>query len=367
MIHPLNALCLAALTAQLLSGEVYSTECDPCCAPDPCSKCAQIWPTCGPNWTITPNAGPCVADGFDANASLSFIYWTAREDNLGFGYLEELETVRGQTSIASQSFVQHPGWGFHPGFKVGVGYLYDHDGWDIAGEYTWLRVRDGASSICLDDPTTQRITGIWPFSILATDPSLVQASWELDFNAIDVELGRNFFISHCLKLRPHFGLKGSWQDQCYAVEGIDDGGNLLSDFSLDRHRLDYWGVGIRAGLDTTWHVTYCISIPCKLACALLWERFEIEEKAESVFPIGEDRVRELWIENAIRTIKPVIELYLGLRWETWFCCEHYHFSIEAGWEEQWWSGQNQLFDAFQESRLGDLSLHGFTLKARIDF
>lgn len=371
MIKITNAIFALTLSSALLAEKPEPCEpyCEPCRpAPDPCAKCAQIWPTCGPDWIITPNAGPCVANGFDANITLSFIYWTTREDNLGFACRESIQQVGNEVTITSKSHTKHPDWNFRPGFKMAVGYLYDHDGWDIEAEYTWLRVRNTKESVSADDLNTQRIVGIWPLSIPLENPTRAEAFWQLDFNVIDVELGRNFFISRYLKLRPHFGLKGTWQDQHYQVDATGFTNDVPS-LSRDRHCLDYWGVGIRAGLDTAWHFNRCFSLVGEIAFAGLWERFKAEEKVdEAPLVVGAAAPLTLLnVENNIRTIKPVIEFYLGLRWETWFCCEHYHFSIEGAWEEQWWSNQNQFIDAFQEARLGDLSLHGFTLKARIDF
>ena len=336
--------------------------------PDPCEKCAQIWPTYAPNWVSTPNAGPCVANGFDANLSASFIYWTAREDHLNFSYQESVQGISSGTTVTSKSDVKHLEWNFRPGFKIAVGYLYDHDGWDVLGEYTSLRVRDTKKSLSVNDLSTQRIQGIWPFSINIDDPINVQALWHLDFNVVDLELGRNFLISRYLKLRPQFGLKATWQNQHYHLAALGLVENIPIT-AIDKHELEYWGVGIRTGLDTAWHFIRCFSLYGEVAASLLWECFEAEEKTEIV-PLevnDAEPLTALYVGNSIRATRPVIELNLGLRWETWFCRERYHFSIEAGWEEQWWSDQNQLFDAYQETRQGDLSLHGLTLKARIDF
>ena len=87
------------------------------------------------------------------------------------------------------------------------------------------------------------------------------------------------------------------------------------------------------------------------------------------------------VKNDFHTIKPVLELYMGLRWEDWMCCDCYHYSIELGWEEQWWANENQFFSVeplvivnngpnrsrLTESRLGDLIMQGLTVKVRFDF
>ncbi|NGX27776.1 MAG: hypothetical protein K940chlam6_01714, partial [Chlamydiae bacterium] len=169
---------------------------------------------------------------------------------------------------------------------------------------------------------------------------------------------------------PHFGLKGTWQKQKWDVvdTGIDSIQSTLITFAdLD---LDYWGIGIRTGLDSAWHFTPCFSLLGEVAIAALWERFDSETKIFTHDITAGSFVVELFIENAFHSIHSVLELYLGLRFENWFCCNEYHWSIEGGWEIQWWADQNKFFfipgdlGAF---RGGDLGLQGFTLKVRLDF
>ena len=179
-------------------------------------------------------------------------------------------------------------------------------------------------------------------------------------------LGRNFFISRYLKLRPNFGLKGTWQKQDYVI--ISQGGTIPS-IGEDQNKLDYWGVGIRAGFDTTWHLTRCYSILGNVAVAGLWERFDVDRILRNypVDPAAAAPQTLQDLENKIDTIKPVLELFIGARWETWFCCDRYHVAADAGWEIQWWSNQNQFFTPVLESKLGDLYFQGLTARIRLDF
>ncbi|NGX26521.1 MAG: hypothetical protein K940chlam6_00445 [Chlamydiae bacterium] len=353
-----SALLLLTASAPLLSN-------DCCCPPaDPCAKCAQIWPTRGPDWIITPAAGPCVSRGWDAYITAEFIYWTSRLDNLGFAIFEP---VQNGTTVTGRGNILHPDWKFEPGFKVGVGLLFDHDAWDLYVNYTWLSVHDTKEKIAVSDSQTQRIRPIGDSASFAnlTQPILFASGrWELDFNVLDAELGRNFFISRYLKLRPHFGLKGTWQDQDYLVIGQDE--ELIS---KDQNSTHYWGVGIRAGLDTAWHFNQCFSLIGEVAITALWEKFETERKSGAApLEVGvSEPITVLYVENDIHTLKPVLEFLLGLRYETWYCCDRYHFGIDGGWELQWWSGQNQFFNQIVESKCGDLNLNGFTLKFRLDF
>jgi len=361
----------------LFSGSLFARsyvdpESSPPCPPaDPCAQCAQIWPDHGPDWIITPHGGPCVLCGIDVHVTGEFIYWTAREGHLGFAYKETYDTFDGQVSTTSEGSIYEPDWRFRPGFKVGVGLLRNHDGWDVKANYTWLNV-DNTKKTARRSKENEKISPIGTFTFAGADPLRVTSSagkWKLEFNVVDLELGRNFFISRYLILRPHFGLKGTWQKQTFDIstESTTTDGDPYDTFKNDNH-LDYWGVGIRAGLDTAWHVNRCTSIVGEIATTALWERFTMDSKAvRSASSGAEPAITTLHVGNNFQTIRPVLELYLGLRWETWFCCDAYHFSIEGGWEEQWWDDQNQFFKSVTETREGDLVMQGFVAKIRLDF
>lgn len=355
----------------------YREDCptDPCCdecpPKDPCAKCAQLWPTCGPDWIITPNAGPCVSCGADLFVTAEYLYWATREEHLGFALLND-PTTNQATSFAEKGCVIQPDWCSSSGFKVGLGLMLDCDGWDLYANYTWLRpstkkrtVRPTDNKVLFDLNWNQSVDGTNFDNITS-----ISGKWELHFNVLDLELGRNFFISQCLHLRPHFGLKGTWQGQWMNVVtiGTTGSGNTLQNITaMGSFELDYWGVGIRAGLDSSWHFSPCFSLVAEVAASALWERFCSD--AKSVF---ENQTTSLFsvpinTQDTFHTINPVLELYLGFRWENWFCCDEWHWSIELGWEQQWWANQNQFYYGITETRMGDLSFQGLTLKLRFDF
>ncbi|NGX47125.1 MAG: hypothetical protein K1000chlam3_00494 [Chlamydiae bacterium] len=304
---------------------------DPCCPPpcppkDPCAKCAQLWPTCGPDWIVTPNAGPCVSSGADLFLTAEFLYWTARQDGLEFAFTNNV-TQSTTSTHSEKGKIFHPDWRMEPGFKIGLGIFFDCDGWDLYANYTWLRTRNTDETAL---PKDLKILRPLIFSTEDIDHIKITSDWKHDFSVIDLELGRNFFISQCLHLRPHFGLKGTWQKQKWDVvdTGIDSIQSTLITFAdLD---LDYWGIGIRTGLDSAWHFTPCFSLLGEVAIAALWERFDSETKIFTHDITAGSFVVELFIENAFHSIHSVLELYLGLRFENWFCCNEYHWSIEGG-------------------------------------
>ena len=373
---------LLTLTSALSAQDMHANnddDCgcppDPCCTPcppkDPCAKCAQLWPTCGPDWIITPNAGPCVTCGADIFVTVEYLYWATRQDHMGFAFLNDTQSSQ-LIACVEKGSVKHPNWRNSSGFKVGLGVMFDCDGWDLYANYTWLRpcsnkrtVKPSGNKTLSDLNWNQTFDGT-NFDVITS----ISGDWKLDFNVLDLELGRNFFISKCLHLRPHFGLKGTWQEQRMDVVTIGTtgtGSTLQNITATGKFDLNYWGIGIRAGLDSAWHFTPCFSIVAEVAATALWERFDSEGRSlfenttTSLFSVP------FFAKDTFHTVKPILESFIGIRWENWFCCDEYHWSIELGWEEQWWADQNQFFFGLTETRLGDLGLHGLTLKIRFDF
>ncbi|MCB1117245.1 MAG: hypothetical protein KDK50_01545 [Chlamydiia bacterium] len=305
---------------------------------------------------ITPNAGPRVCMGADVFVTADFILWTYRQEGMEFAMTGSTGTV------TSQGRVFEPSFGLEPGFKVGLGLNLGHDGWDVFAEYTWLTTN--ATRKVRDNNT---MTNLWNGGSQA---QVLTGSWDSDFNVIDLELGRNFFVSQYLTLRPHYGLKGSWQSQDFKV--ISDVNNILTGNLLSRRTMkqgfDYWGIGIRTGMDTAWHFTKCWSIYGNFALSALWSGFDIDRKDETFNNTNGVTTQNVNTENDFKTVLPVLEIALGLRWEMWFSNDDYHFGIDAGWEEQVWWGMNRYIVLSQPQRdNGDLTFQGLTLKFRFDF
>lgn len=398
---PAAALSIAAFTASLSAScnDDCNSACPPKpapqCAPKPQPKCEPCKPKCepkpcvnncvamerGPKREITPNAGPCVANGLGVFITADFIYWTAHEDNLAFASTSG--TVASSANVStSKGKVYHPDWKFSPGFKVGLGLDFDHDGWDLYANYTWFRsgeVKETAHSSSgktLQDlfvgVNGNFILGDTAVSTTVPTLSSSHAKWHLHFNALDFELGRNFYISRYLMLRPHFGLKATWQTQRFNVSEsgfLATAGGVLQSSSLSSHNSqDSWGIGIRAGLDTSWHFTKSFSMYGDICVSGLWEQFEDSRRDyifNNVTGLGSSFVHT---GSNYHTIKPVFEWQLGLRWETWWCDDQYHFAVEAGWEMQSWLDQNNFIKVRQQSQTsGDLILQGLTTGVRFDF
>lgn len=313
---------------------------------------------------ITPNAGPRVDNGIDVFVTADFIYWTARMDNLGY----VMTGLGDGITNAGKGSVHYPDWDWDPGFKAGVGLNLPHDGWDVYTEYTWLH------SSASDSVTGLNHVPLWNIANLdATSVNNAHTKWDIHFNAIDLSLGRNYFISQFLTLRPFIGFKGSWINQDYHVN-YDFADQIIVSQLRMRNDQDFWGIGLRFGLNTAWYVHRNWSFYGDLALTALWSQFDSvrndirnDSQNGGGTPLNTD-ITVLRTENEFHSLKALLEFGIGLRGEWWFMDDRYHFLIQAGWEEQVWINFNHLVVTQNDAaNNGDLILQGLTIKVRFDF
>jgi hypothetical protein len=311
---------------------------------------------------VTPSAGPRVIDGCGMFFTGDYIYWTARQDNMAYastGFTNDnlVDTDPGKTAEMKYKF--------QTGFKAGLGFSFGHDYWDSSLNYTWFQSNHNHGSISGDlySGLTPSFTPFLPltFSDYFTNASAV---WRLHFNVIDWELGRNFYISKFLSLRPFTGLKGTWQNQhnnsAYA-------GFISSDpFQYTRKlKSSFMGIGIRSGCNMGWHIAGTWSLFGDAAISAIWGQFHTQRNdTASLFGTTLSPVST---SNHIHTAVPVLELALGIRKDQWFYNNRFHFAAQAGWEEQIWWDQNQFSWNSALSSGGNLVLQGLTVRLRFDF
>jgi hypothetical protein len=345
--------------------------CEPCCEPNPCCPTTPAYGYDVPcNFGILWEAGPRVCEGTDLFLTVDFIWWTAREDGLGYA-ADGINPSRSE-NVSSSGDIHYPGWEWDPGFKVGLGFNLPHDGWDIYAQYTWLHFQGDRDSVTSSLDSSDIIVPLW--SILDAETPLTKATgrWDLHFNVIDVDIGRNFFVSQYLTLRPFVGFKGTWQHQDYKVRYIQDTAQSSVTASM-RQDHDMWGIGLRTGVNFAWMFTRCFSLFSDWAISALMSEFDIDRKDKFGSNLSPE-VTNVDVNSDFYTIKGVLEMDIGLRFEMWFGCnDAYHFMLQAAWEEQLWWNQNNMIHVgtqnvgFGSKESGDLMLHGLTIKARFDF
>ena len=323
---------------------------------------------------ITPAAGPRVAHGADVFITANFIWWKANQDGLryaasGFGGATAAADPFAGVSTGKDKSV---GESWEPGFKVGLGLNLSHDGWDLFAQYTWLNASNTNSIRSNSDGLVPNYNGNIPSTASITEAS---GKWDLHFNVIDVELGRNFYLSQFLTMRPFIGFKGTWQDQDtrfnyrgtgFQIDGVPT--PATGPYKI-RNTVDVWGIGFRGGLNLAYYMAKSWSIFGNLAWTSMWSDYDTLKRTDRLddTTTGNSSTRVSLSNDTFYSIKYVAETEIGLRWEIWFYDDNYHFAIQAGWEQQVWINWAQVPVVGQEQAEHDMTLHGLNLKFRFDF
>lgn len=310
-----------------------------------------------------------------------FLYWQAQEDGLeyavdGISRAANLDTTKGKT--------REPNFEWEPGFRVGAGFTLSDTLWDIGAFWTRLNYTATDSVTASSRPSTPLLpildnTGI--LSVSLVDLNSASAKWELHYNVLDFLMAREIKINKFLYLRPSGGLRFAWVNQNYNVS-YDYAITPDSRTSIE-HKNDFWGVGIRGGLDLYWQLYRKLSFFAKTGFTLFHGKFDVQQKNRLTLPPSTGHTTYINVSDAFTRITPEVDAALGLRVEVDFHMKekskhkegkHCRFEFLAGWEYVLYPNQNQVF-LFTDPIIagqglrerGDLSFQGFTLGALLHF
>jgi hypothetical protein len=332
----------------------------------------------GASGMINPPGRPQVKDGADLFIFGDLIYWNAHENGLPFAIknahssnvIEPLNFNLADSKVKSI----HSDW--NCGFRVGVGYNLPHDGWDLS--LSWLRLythghkHTRAHSDELIFPTRAQ-----PQDSLVNFAGANQAKshWRLRFNQLDLDLGREFFVSKWLTLRPHFGLRTDWVHQKWNSTFRNFVFAIPSKLELD-YKDEWWGMGLEGGLDTQWGLGSGFSLFGNISGAILYGFHDIDFKDKNTPPQFNDNPKGVFVDMdyTYRVSHPIFDLMMGLRYDHMFYDDRFHLGLQLGWEHHIYFSQNQ-FPVFADDvsigsfvqNQGDLTFQGWTLAARFDF
>lgn len=325
----------------------------------------------GANAMVNPSGRPQVRDGADLFFTADWLLWQAHANGMGVAIKAAANAA--EDVVLANTETKNPHFNWNSGFRVGMGWNTPHDGWDVHATWTWFQnkaKRQGAAGYA---PVQYLPTQLYA---PAEDPTVTgftayDAEWRLHLNLISLDLGREFFVSKWMTLRPFMGVQSGWiyQKQNVAFTGalpIDAEQRSLSLYNGNK----YWGLGPKTGLDTQWGLGYGFSLVGNAGLSLLYGFFDLQTMQSTNLTTPVNNI------NAVRVSRAITEVALGLRWDTMFANDRCHFWIQGGWENLMFFGlgQNSYFLGTQSSNAGallsnqtDMTIQGWTLSTRLDF
>lgn len=314
---------------------------------------------------ITPPAGFAAAPGVGFSLYADFIYWEARQANIDYA-------VSGVgDNIAAQGQVYYPKFDYQPGFKAGMAVDMGHDNWDLDANYTWLNTCGGktSASTSYDNPILAPTRTLFTADIIPLEEYVLteaDGDWKFVYNLANINLGRNYYISEYLTLRPFFGISGAWNHQNQAIHYTYTVEDPLH-FIAQHYKQSYWGVGFETGLNTAWCFDENWSIYGDFNVMNLWSKYEVKEnEIYYLFDDGDvDYAEGTVAYNTIGTqygIQNIVDIQMGLRWAMRFDDNTMGFSVQVGWDQQVWINHAQY-----ATKASNLSVQGLDVRARFDF
>ncbi len=328
------------------------------CKPPPPEPCKPKPPVCKKPCPPVPvcNNTLCSAAPLSENGWYIFadaLYWHADVDNSDWAF-KNIDTTSSVISGPNHSLNFKWGWGF----RAGIGANMDYDQWDTNVYYTWFRTRNSNS---LGTKGAQVGSDLFGLASPFTQGSI---NWKIHYSMLDWELGRPFYVSKHLSLRPHIGLKGGWISQ-HVRENFTKATSTYSSTTKN----NFWGVGASGGFNSAWNFavlgTHHFDFFGDFAGALMYGHFDVKHSETGFTPSGLDR----------NLMVPMLQAMFGMSWDTSFNCNRCHFGLRVGYEFQYWWKQNQMLRNETSSRglvnysraAGDLGLQGLTIDFRFDF
>lgn len=314
---------------------------------------------------INPPGRPQVRDGVNLFLTGELLYWNAHENGLNFAVVND-----GSSANISDATIKsvHSNWDV--GFRVGVGYNLPHDGWDLS--LSWLRFNThGSTKIHFDNDSfvfPSRIQPADPFSGSTTTKA--NSEWKLLFNQLDFDLGREFFVSKWLTIRPHFGIRTDWVHQRWTNHYNNFIGTLPPVNVKIAYNDKWWGIGPEAGIDTQWGLGAGFSLFANASGGIAYGFHDIsfsDKDSTSAANLAD-------VHQIYRISHPMLDFLLGLRFDSMFYNDRFHLGLQVGWEHHVYFNQNQ-FPVFVNgtslgdfvSNQGDLAFQGWTFGVRFDF
>jgi hypothetical protein len=315
-----------------------------------------------------------------------FLYWVANQEGNAYASTGSAITVPGTTDpagvgtpqISNKGYLYSPDSRMKPGFRLGAGLNIDHDNWDTYAQYAFFfdkangkisstNLNAGILPIFAYTPNNSILTNTTAYGGTTGFISKASSYWSLRMNNINWELGKNMPIGEFFFLHPHFGLEASFQKQqfnaYYTVTSLTDFSDTLGSNKV-LFEQNFWGVGLRAGVDSIWKCIDHFSLYFNTAVAGLWGQFSTQARSyDTNVSLSYSNVLIANTVYSPHKMSPVLELALGVQ-GNWTFKNRVRLLLKAGYEEQIWFYQNQHSSTIADT---SLVLQGLTINCRIDF
>ncbi len=264
---------------------------------------------------------------------------------------------------------------FENSFKVGACSKLNHDNWEVFLEYSRLRAKNKKDSYAKTGGFL--IPTMVYFKEAETPSTNNHASfcydrWLLNYDMVDLQVKRPYYVGTNLIFKPHAGLRGGWIKQKnnanYIFTNLTDPASNIKAGS--KSKSSSWLIGARCGVDTSWLVNYGFRMFSDIAIAQCYQHFKSFFKQDNYQNTNKLSKN---IKEKIGYLTPIIDINSGFGWGSYLDDQNYHFDIAISYEFHYLFCQNMIRSLMDEilrnvdTKAEDLFLHGLNITLRFDF
>lgn len=291
----------------------------------------------------TAEAGPKIVDGYDVTLGIGVIYQTATMGGTEFAYSENDVTA----DLPHDGDLAESGDSWAWGVNAMIGFDFERDGWDVKITNSYFDTDDSTS-------VSSGFGGaVVPLRVLSTIipgecfeySSEARSNLNITYDLLGLELGRNYFVSEHLSMRPNYGLLASW---VWSTNKISySGGDFLNENSVyTRDHSNWFGIGPQFGLNTSWGLGKGIAIFADTKGALMYGRFKVQH--EEHYSLSTDNP-DVEISAYGHRLIPYVQAILGLSYNFFSDNNKNSFTLRAGYNVQFFLGANQTLRPASEA------------------
>lgn len=340
--------------------------------------------------------------------------WYGRETNLPYAMQFTNYGIPSATSSSTEVLVAAPTEVFYndacwdPGFRVGIGSNLHCDSWDVSLYWTYYHNKTRNSTGPRAGVCTATTTGGIPLVPEEDQSALlnpwvnasfvsyldgtitfdeISAQWKLNFNEIDLEIGKKYWVSECFNIRPYASLRGAWTRTRFVTTSERTNINLILNFT-DEFKNRNWGIGFATGFQPAWYFLKNFAVVGDIDGALLWGKFRGNNKETYSLErlVDSDMINFCFTneaKNDFYKMMPMLDLSIRIRWEERWCNKRFLTAFDFGWEHHIWFDHGVKIQTTNSNRVegtpdanvfntfisnpGNLEFGGFVFGARFEF
>lgn len=285
----------------------------------------------------TASAMPILENPYDFTLGLGAIYQTAVLGNTEFAYSDDDSSSALPVKGDLRESGDHWAWGIN----AMADYMTAHDGFDVKLFNSYFDTSSSRSVTAGFGGTVvplRAVPGITGDSTFFDNCNEAKSNLKVGYDLLGLELGRSYYVSQYLSVRPSYGLLTSWTwlENKIAYSGGSDLATVGSVYVEDKS--NWWGIGPEVGLESVFGIGKGFSFFGETKGALMYGRMKIEHE-ENYSNVADDNLE---ISAYGHRIVPYVQAIIGVSYDYTTDDHKNHIKLRAGYNTQFFFSANQM-------------------------